>query len=332
MTTRQPIWPLAIPFVLLGVLVFAALTPALVQQNWMAEALSIDLMLTIPLAWFLVIRKRPIPNITVVPFSVACMIIGYQTIPEGNQQILFNYKTFILPFIELGVIGFIIYKVVQLRKRAKQLSDANTDFFDIMSQVIKEVVPGKVSSFLALEVSMFYFAFNFSKAKKLEEGQFSYHKESGTQALYGAVVFIILVETVALHFLISGWSEVTAWVLTGLSIYTAIQFLAFTRSMGKRPMEVDNHEFRFRLGTFAQGSIPLDKIVKAYKHTSDLPEDKSVAKLGLLGELESHNIILEFSESISFARLYGKKSYSKIAFWSDSPDDLISTIQDYQSQ
>lgn len=327
MTARQPLWPFAIPIALLSALFIIAFIPSLVEKEWVAEAVSIDLMLTVPLAWYLVIRKRSIPKITVVPISIICLLIGYQIVPENRHVILDGYQNFVLPFVELGVLSFVIYNVIRFQKATKAKRNGDGDFFDAITAVTSEMAPGKLAPFLALEISMLYYAFSFKKGKTLDSNAFAYHKESGVRALYGAIVFIILVETVALHFLLVGWSPTFAWVLTILSLYTGLQFLAFARSMGMRPMKIENNTLEFRLGTFAQGSIPLDKIAKAYKHTSDLPEDKSVRKLGLLGELESHNVVLEFTEPITFTRLYGKKEeHTKIAFWIDNPSALLERI------
>lgn len=327
MTARQRNWPLILPFAALGTLLIIALTPALAQKPGMAEALSIDLILSVPLMWFLVIRKRSIPNITVVPVSVLCLILGFQILPEEGHYVLQGYESYVLPLLELAVVSFVVYEVVKLRRAMKLQKQQTSDFFDLISMATKEVLPGKLAPFLALEISMFYYAFRWSKGQKRMDSTFTYHRDSGVSALYGAVVFIILVETVALHFLLVQWSSTFAWVLTILSTYTGLQFLAFTRSMSARPLVLDEHSFHFRLGTFAQGHIPLALVERAYKHTADLPEDKSIKKLGLLGDLESHNIVLELKSAIPFTRLYGKVEHlDKVAFWVDEPDAFLKSI------
>ncbi len=326
MTARLSPFYLLIPVIMLAGVVLMAITPAIVAKPHISEALSLDLLVSIPFVWFLVIRKRSIPNITVVPVLILCTVVGYQVLPESQHSYLNAFESFVLPFIELGVLAFVITKVVQLRKLHKAQQATHHDFFTSLNTAVGEVLPPKIAPFFALEVSMFYYAFGRLSAKNRPEG-FTYHKESGVKALYIVLVFIIMVETVALHVLLHNWNPIVAWVLTGLSLYTAVQFTAFTRSLGARPILIQANVLFLRYGIMANVDIDLDSIEKAYSHTSDLPEDKSVHKLGLLGALEQHNVILELKEEVVIKGLYGKKiQTSKIALWLDEPSTFIKAV------
>ncbi|MEM6687663.1 MAG: hypothetical protein AAF617_17935, partial [Bacteroidota bacterium] len=74
-------------------------------------AVSADLLLTIPIVYFLLIRKTSIPKTTVVPVMLIGLLIGLYTLPEANQTYMQLFKTWFVPVIEIGVASFIIYKV-----------------------------------------------------------------------------------------------------------------------------------------------------------------------------------------------------------------------------
>ncbi|KAB2810175.1 hypothetical protein [Phaeocystidibacter luteus] len=317
---------LLLPFFLLsGVLLIG------VQSTWMNNprmdlAISIDLLVLVPLSWFLLIRKREIPNITVVPITVLSLILGFVLLRPEDQTYLHYFESFVLPFVELGVVGFILWKVVQIRKALKANADTTSDFFDSLLMAVSDILPRPVVRPFALEIAVFYYAFRFKKAKPIE-GSFTYHRESGVTALYGALVFIILVETAVLHILLERWSPLTAWILTGISLYTAIQFLAYARSLSARPIRLHNNSVKLNYGIVASAEVDIQNIERIETTSSDLPEDGSVVKLGLLGALESHNVILHFAEPVEMIRLYGTRvSTTAIALYLDKPDEFKAAI------
>jgi hypothetical protein len=65
---------------------------------------------------------------------------------------------------------------------------------------------------------------------------FTTHRESGYAAVWTVLLFVLLIETVGLHFLLWRWSPVAAFIATGLSIYSIVFFVADLASMAKRPI------------------------------------------------------------------------------------------------
>ena len=52
------------------------------------------------------------------------------------------------------------------------------------------------------------------------------------------LIFSIAIETFAIHLLLLKWSETAAWILTGISIYTAIQVFGLAKSITQRPIVI----------------------------------------------------------------------------------------------
>lgn len=312
--------PIAIP-ILLGISLILLMKSSFFMQNpsTLSTAITIDFLVTIPLIYFLIIRKRAIPKITVLTTFVLGIVILSFVLPEEHQSLLSMVKTYFLPILELGVASFIIYKVRSLRKAYKS-QQKSEDFYTTLLIAANEVLPKKLASVLVTEISVVYYGFIHWKKKKLKENEFSYHKNSTVNSIVIGFLMIILIETFALHFLLLKWSTVAAWILTGLSIYTALQFFALARSISKRPIKVDldTNELILRFGFFSEWSVSLENLKEVEVSSRDLPEDKSIVPFSPLGGLVEHNVILHFKEEQTFSGFYGlKKRAESMAIYID---------------
>ncbi|MFY0630098.1 MAG: hypothetical protein JXR05_06930 [Flavobacteriaceae bacterium] len=295
-----------------------------------STAITIDFLITIPLVYFLIIRKRKIPKITVLTTFVLGMVILTFALPEGNQSLLSLVKTYFLPILELGIIGFIIYKVRSIRKAYKS-QEKTEDFYTALLRATNEVLPKKVASVLVTEISVAYYGFIHWRKVQLKENEFSYHEKSTVNSIVISFLMIILIETLALHFLLQKWSVIAAWILTGLSIYTALQFFALARSISKRPIKIDEkkNELILRFGFFSEWSVSISDLKEVELSAKDLPEDKSVAMFAPLGSLLEHNVILHFNEEQLFSGIYGLKRKAKsLAIYVDEKGDFKRVLEE----
>ena len=73
-----------------------------IHPNRLSIGITIDLVLTIPVIYLVLIRKSSIPKTTVVPVMIVGMLIGSIILPEENQYYLELFKTCILPIVELS--------------------------------------------------------------------------------------------------------------------------------------------------------------------------------------------------------------------------------------
>jgi hypothetical protein len=200
-----------------------------IHPNKLAFAITGDLLLTAPLIYFLLIRKTKIPNTTVVPFVILGVVVSSLILPLENQYYLNLFKVWILPIIEISVISFIFYKVrkaIQINKLKKNIS---TDFFTSLKHVCNEIFPKPLVIPFVTEVSVFYYGFIYWKKRHLNKNEFSYHKDSGTITLLIAILLIVGIEIFVIHQILLKWSELAAWILTILSIYSGIQIFGFIK-------------------------------------------------------------------------------------------------------
>lgn len=283
-------------------------------------AITIDLLLIVPLVYFLLIRKSEIPNTTVIPIMIIGLLVGSYFMPRESQTYLSIFKTWALPVIEISILTFVIIKVRSAIKKYKGLKGSTPDFFNALKSTCYEILPKRLVLPFATEVAVFYYGFINWKTRVVLENEYTYHKKSGTPALFYAFILIIGVETVAIHFLLTRWSLIAAWILTALSIYTAIQVFGFAKSLTQRPISINQESLTLKYGILNEVEIPFSEIDRIDLSRKSLAKDKLTKTLSPLGELESHNVIIHLKNENELVGLYGlKKKFNVLGLHIDEP-------------
>jgi hypothetical protein len=289
------------------------------SSNAITFGITIDLLLTTPFIYFLLIRNTNIPNTTVVPFLILGMIIGTFLLPTENQYFLELFKIWVFPIIELTIIGFVVYQVHKAIKEFKKRKDLTFDFFATLKEVCYELLPKLVVMPVVTEIAVFYYGFVYWRKRKLSENEFSYHKESTTVALLITIIFLVAIETFVFHILLSKWSVTAAWIFTMLSIYSAIQILGFLKSIIKRPISIENNTLKLRYGILSETFIDIRNISSIELTDMDITFDKETRKLSPLGELEGHNVVIRLNRENTLTGLYGmKRKFKTLALHVDN--------------
>ena len=317
--TQRGLIIFGIPVLSIGLLVFIS------QSTWfqinpasLSIGITFDLLLTIPAIYFLLIRKTKIPKTTIVPVLIIGVIICTFIIPRENQQYLSLFKIWILPIVELFVFSYVVYNIRKAIKRYKKLQHASFDFFSTLRATCKEILPKNVVMFVVTEIAVIYYGFIYWKKRPLKENEYSYHKNSGSITLLVAIIFIVAIETVTLHFLLLKWSVIAAWILTFLSVYSGIQLFGFVKSMFKRPNLIENGKLYLRYGIMSETTINIVNIDTVELSSKDIELNKETRKLSILGELESHNIIIRLKEKNTLIGLYGlSRNYKNLVLYID---------------
>ncbi|MGK7389177.1 MAG: hypothetical protein ACNS60_02460 [Candidatus Cyclobacteriaceae bacterium M2_1C_046] len=317
-----------VPIILLAILILLMKSQLLVGNEILSIAITIDLLLLVPFVYFLLIRKSEIPNTTVVPVMIVGLLIGSYFLPKESQNYLQLFKTWALPVVEVSILIFVVVKVRGAVKEYKALKGSSPDFFNTLKSTCYKILPKKLVLPFATEVAVIYYGFINWKNRRLQENEFSYHKNSGTPALFGVFILLIGIETVALHFLLALWSSLAAWILTGLSLYTAIQVLGFAKSLSQRPISINGDILSLKYGILNEAEISLSDIDHIELSAKPLIKNKLSRALSPLGEIESHNIILHLKKEKELTGLYGmKKKFKIIAFHIDEPDQFKERIE-----
>jgi hypothetical protein len=305
--------PFTIPIILMISLILIIKSSFFMQNSEvLSSAITIDFLLVIPLVYFLLIRKKDIPKITVLTSFVLGLVLLSYFLPSQHQSLLSDVKTYFLPVLELGVVSFILYKVSKLRKSYRNQQQSG-DFYATLKIATEETLPKKVALILATEISVIYYGFLKWKRNKLSDNEFTYHKSNGLVSMIIGLTMVIAIETIGLHSILTSWNPIVGWIITFLSAYTGLQFFALAKSVMFRPHQIDleNKMIHLKFGNFTDLEIPFDLIRSITIDSKDLPEDKSVVYFSPIGALGGHNMILHLKEEIQFSGIYGIKRKAK---------------------
>lgn len=312
-----------IPLVLFGILIFLMKSSFITGSDSLNFAITVDLILLIPVVYFLLIRSTNIPKTTVIPVILIGLLIGTYFLPQDGQTYLNLFITWALPVIELSVITFIIIKVRSAVKKYKTLKGSSPDFFSALKSTSYDILPKRLAMPFATEVAVFYYGFINWKKRTLAEKEFSYHKDSATLAILGVLILIIGIETFALHILISRWSIIAAYILSGISIYTGIQILGFAKSLTKRPISINEKTLSLKYGILNEVEISFFDIETIEVTSKSIELDDLTRNLSPFGELESHNLVITLKNANTLIGLYGiKKKFNVLALHIDRPKDF----------
>lgn len=317
-----------IPLALLGTLILLVKSPFFNGNDILSFAITADLLLIVPLVYFLLIRKSEIPNTTVIPVMIIGLLVGSYFLPQQSQTYLSIFKTWILPFLELIVLSYVLYKVRKAVLKFKENKTSTFDFFTTLKKTCYEILPKNAVMLVVTEIAVFYYGFINWKRREIKVNEFTYHKDSGIIALLIVTIFIVAIETAVLHILLSKWSNILAWILTFLSIYSGIQILGFLKSLTKRPYKIENGKVFLSYGILSETIINLDDIETIEISSKDIEFDKETRKLSPLGSLESHNVVITLKNKSVLNGFYGlKRDFKTLAFFVDKKVKFKQSIE-----
>lgn len=301
-----------IPLLLFGVLIMIMKSALLNGNNAFSLAITVDLLVSVPLVYFLLIRKTNIPTHTVFRVMLVGMVLGFWFLPKESQTYLEIFKTWAVPVFEVSIFAFLFIKIRKGLRNYKGQQEAKPDFFNALKTICQEMLPSKLVMPMATEISVMYYGFLSWGRRPLLENEFSYHKKSASTAIFGAFIMVVGIETLAFHFLLARWNIVVAWVLTGLSIYTALQVFALAKSLSRRPISIKPKSLSLKYGILNEVDIPFSEIESVSLTRKPLPKDPLTKTLSPIGALERHNVVIHLKNECEMAGFYGRKRKFKV--------------------
>ncbi|WP_282050405.1 hypothetical protein [Maribacter aquivivus] len=331
---KNQVIPFLIPLALLSVLIFISKsTQFLANSSLISVGITIDLILTVPLIYFLLIRKKEIPNNTIVLALIIGLFICYKIIPAENQTVLPLLGTWLLPILEVGILVYILINLRKARLNYKQNRDNNIDFYTIVKTISQDLLPIFMARIIATEITVVYYGIINWKRRPLKNGEFSIHKKSTSISLLLGIMLIIGVETTVFHYILEQEGNPKAWLITFLSIYSLLQILGFLKSIIKRPISFEEDILHLRYGIMKETSIELNNIKSIVLSSKN--KHQKTSRLSVFGKHESHNVILTLKKTEILYSLYGiKNNFTTISFHVDEPqkffNKMCESIKEFQ--
>jgi hypothetical protein len=288
-----------------------------------------DLLITAPLAYYLVIRKKAISKVTVLRVFMAGIFLAGILLSNQNIPALAVIKTWGTPIVELTLIGFVVWKFYKANQRIKALNLPPSDFLTHCRAMLASVVGSeKAANILASEIAVFYYVFS-RKDKAIDNTlQFTCYKENGVILVLSTFLFLFMIETAGMHFIFALWSKTAAWILTSLSFYTCLQLFAHIRALRARPIVINDHDLLLRNGLMGGDvSVSISNIEKA-ELTTTAPTEEAFVNLALLKSFEKPNIALYFNQPVTVVKAFGIRKTAKVVLISiDQPKAFMQALE-----
>jgi len=320
-----------LPLLVILTSTFVALSSLVKTHPQVTALLAYDLAVFSPLLYFLLIRKREISKLTVIPFITVGIVLATFLLPENQHCHLNIVKAIVIPAVEIILVATILRKVYIMSKSLKANALKTEDAYSIIKKSSLEAFGnGKFVNFIISEMAFFYYGIVAWKRKARSENEFTNYEENGTVPLVWGLIFIMLIETVVLHLLFAQWNIIAAWALTIFSLYTVLMVFGHLKALARRPSLISEDKLILRNGLIATITIDLKDIEKVELFNGQMSEpDKLIGNLGLAKESNDHNVALYFSKPQTIEKFYGiTQKCDRLLFSIDDKINFVEKVKD----
>ena len=201
------------------------------------------------------------------------------------------------------------YKVLSLKLKGHEL----------YIKIIENVSKGKIAEILKMEFNVLYFLFARKRESNYKNNEFGYTTIKGTVEMVSAFIFIIAIETIVAHILLSKLSIILAIICSYGSLYLIILFISILKSRTHFPIIIGNESLRLQYG-YVNNSIVEYTDIDYIKLTTKSSKSE-LMKLSAFKGVEKHNVVIHFRNSQKITKVFGiKKQYTSIGIYVDNPE------------
>ena len=330
------------PLLLIGLLMLGVVgvecwvtrLPQFYQQPALPAAVSADLLLGLPILFYLgIVRRYHLSPLTLVgAFGMALLVAAWVLPPQeqeymhwGQRVVLFAEPLFI--FATVLKIG----RIAQAYRQAKQLGGA--DFLSNLNSSL-EAVLGPAGRLLAAELQMLRYGLLFWISLPPTPPTalpFPAYKHSAFRAICWTILLVSCIEMLVVHLLLVRWQPQTAWVILAISGYGTLFLLAHLQAVIHRATTMTATQVQLRVGFVWQLDLPLDQVQEVYVLPAAArlrPDTLNLAKL-LFTE---PNVLLACHQPTVVTGLYGwQRTAQRLALYVDDPARFVAALHPYMS-
>jgi len=225
---------------------------ALAKQYNIANGLLADMLITFPAVYyFLIIRPLKLRVWNMLLVFTCCCGVAYLVLPVQQQQYIIQVRKLSV-IAELGVLVYALTKLRNVRAEYRRLQAKLPDTAYNLQQSITTVLGNKLAiRILAYEVTVLRFGllcWRKGAAVPQDARRFTTHQDSGYVALFGVLLFVMLVELFAVHLVLLQYSILAAKIVSALSAYGIIFLVADISAVLKSPVLMVNNNLLLRTG------------------------------------------------------------------------------------
>ncbi len=171
--------------------------------------------------------------------------------------------------LELAAVGWLAIRGRSAHRAWRLARAAGAEVGEALEAAfVAARLPARVAAILATELALWPLL--ATGWRRPAGGAFTVHRNAGWPLYTGVLVFLVLVETAAMHVVLATYGHGTlAWVATALSIYTALWFIADVLALRHGGAIAGEHALELRIGVRWRGTIPWHAIAAVGAPTAD---------------------------------------------------------------
>jgi len=217
----------------------------------------------------------------------------------------------------------------RIRREVRERGAGPEGILESLEEALTGVLGSRrIARILATEGAMLYYSILAWGAPPRREGgarAFTYHVSCSYGAIVGVFTFLIVMATGLAHLLLWLWKPWLAWVVSGVSLYSALFLLADFNAARRRPILVDGRVLNLRVGLRWRAEIPLEEIDAVEEPGPEAPSGHDVLKAHLVGQ---PNLILKLRAASEAIGWYGRTRKFQTATLSvDDPGGLAEALR-----
>lgn len=277
-----------------------------VKKDVAATGFLLDLVITFPLIYYyFIIYKLKQSKWSIMLVITCCCAVAYFILPAHQRQYVIQLRKLTV-LIELGGLIYIASKIREIISIYKQLQadfpDVAYNLYQSMTTVLGNGIGVK---FFASELTVLRFGLLCWK-KPMQSSKiinsFSVYKDAGYPALIGVMLFVCLIEIVAVHLLLLQHSKTAAVVLTIVSVYGMLFVVGDLSAIVKSPILIMEKLLLLRVGFRWRALVEIDNIASVKKINENFQPETNCFKGSILKS--SGNVLITFKNPVLIERLY----------------------------
>ena len=258
----------------------------------------IDALLVLPLLCFICIKDKKQAAIKAAVLCSLAVLVGSYIIP-AQSKLVWHYlesgRYLLVALFLLFELAAMLTVYLAIRSALKQQAEPDL----AISQPIERLLgKGITADILAFETRLWTYLLFASKIKPAQfqgDKHFSYHVKDGAQTNAQGFILLIALELPLVHlFLHFAWSPLAANIVSGLTLFSLMFFIAEYRAMAIRPVSIDAEHIYIRYGIFNRRIIPLANIFVIRRHKGYVTRSSDSKRYNFAGE---PNIAIELRQA-----------------------------------
>lgn len=313
----------------------------LALTDWLDEAndryIAAGLILVIPALALLRILLFRAPWFSLYVFTALSWLVSIAALPRAEWST--GLYVYYWPCVGLLLLAGLTLHAIGVRKRYLLL---HREPMYVLPDLKESLAPlmgeGVLREVIFSELRMYYYCLFvwFRRPVLRDEVEvFTYHRKSMIKVLLIFGLVMVIIDVTLIHWLIALFSQVWAWIVTALGIYTAIFVVAFYNSVRYGPHAIDGEHIHFRQGMTWEAKIHVSQLAsiercKSSGLTTSKP-DKHAFKC-IIG-LDDPQLEVRLTEEVLIRGMYGMtQRINKIQLWVDEPNQLYDRLQQWIEQ